>query len=44
MRICSISFEQLSSPSEVPYYKKKSAKYVDQVGPGESKIDEELVR
>ncbi|MGA2967952.1 MAG: dCTP deaminase [Candidatus Levyibacteriota bacterium] len=42
MRICSISFEQLSSPAEVPYYKKKSAKYLGQVGPGESKIDQEL--
>lgn len=42
MRICSVSFEQLSSPAEVPYYKKKSAKYVGQVGPGESKIDEEV--
>src|ERR1035437_324527 len=42
MRICSISFEQLSSPAEVPYHKKKSAKYVGQVGPGESKIDEEV--
>ncbi len=41
MRICSISFEQLSSPAEVPYYKKKSAKYLNQKGPGESKIDEE---
>ena len=41
MRICSVSFEQLSSPSEVPYFKKKSAKYVGQVGPGESKINEE---
>lgn len=41
MRICSISFEQLSSPAEMPYYKKKSAKYLNQVGPGESKIDEE---
>jgi dCTP deaminase len=41
MRICSISFEQLSSPAEVPYYKKKAAKYVGQIGPGESKIDEE---
>jgi dCTP deaminase len=41
MRICSISFEQLSSPAEVPYYKKKSAKYVGQVGPGESRINEE---
>jgi dCTP deaminase len=43
MRICSVSFEQLSSPSEVPYYKKKSAKYLEQVGPGESKIDEEIL-
>jgi dCTP deaminase len=42
MRICSISFEQLSSPAEIPYYKKKTAKYVGQVGPGESKIDEEV--
>ena len=42
MRICSISFEQLSSPADVPYYKKKTAKYVGQKGPGESKIREEL--
>jgi dCTP deaminase len=41
MRICSISFEQLSSPVEVPYYKKKTAKYLNQKGPGESKIDQE---
>lgn len=41
MRICSISFLQLSSPAEVPYYKKKSAKYVGQVGPDQSKIHEE---
>lgn len=27
MRICAMTFEQLSSPSEVPYNKKKSAKY-----------------
>lgn len=38
MRICSISFAELSSPAEVPYYKKKNAKYVGQLGPGESKI------
>ena len=42
MRICSISFEQLSSPADVPYYKKHNAKYVGQKGPGESKIREEL--
>src|SRR5664280_291927 len=37
MRICSLSFEQLSSPAQVPYYKKKAAKYLNQKGPGESK-------
>jgi dCTP deaminase len=42
MRICSISFEQLSSPADVPYYKKTEAKYINQKGPGESKIREEL--
>jgi len=41
MRICSLSFEQLSSPAEVPYYKKKAAKYLNQKGPSESKINEE---
>jgi len=41
MRICSISFEQLSSPAEIPYYMKKSAKYLNQKGPGESKITQE---
>ncbi len=41
MRICSISFEELTSPAEVPYYKKKNAKYVNQKGPGESKISAE---
>jgi len=41
MRICSISFNELSSPALVPYYKKKKAKYVGQKGPDESKIHEE---
>lgn len=41
MRICSLSFEQLSSPAEVPYSRKISAKYLNQKGPGESKIDQE---
>jgi len=41
IRICSISFEELSSPAEVPYYKKKGAKYVGQKGPGESKLGSE---
>lgn len=43
MRICSISFARLTSPAEVPYYKKKGAKYVGQREPGVSKIAEEQV-
>lgn len=42
MRICAISFEQLSSPAEVPYYKKKGAKYINQSGPTISKIHRDL--
>lgn len=41
MRICSITFEQLTSPAEVPYYKKKGAKYINQSSPIPSKITEE---
>ncbi|MCX8008874.1 MAG: dCTP deaminase [Patescibacteria group bacterium] len=41
MRICSLSFEQLTSSAEVPYYKKKSAKYIGQNAPLPSKIAEE---
>lgn len=43
MRICSISFEQLSTPAEVPYYKKKGAKYVGQKEPGISRIAQETL-
>lgn len=41
MRICSISFEELSSPASIPYYKKKSAKYAGQKTPETSKIAQE---
>ncbi len=41
MRICSVSFEELTSPAEVPYYKKKAAKYAGQKKPESSKIGEE---
>ncbi len=41
MRICSLSFEELSSPALVPYYKKKSAKYIGQKKPEASKIGQE---
>lgn len=43
MRICAMTFEELTSPAEVPYYKKTSAKYVGQRGPGESKIGKEEI-
>jgi dCTP deaminase len=38
MRICSLSFEELTSPAAVPYYKKKHAKYVGQKAPESSRI------
>ena len=41
MRICAMTFDQLSSPAEVPYTKKKSAKYAIQNGPQESRMHEE---
>lgn len=41
MRICSISFEELSSPALIPYYKKASAKYAGQKSPEASKIAQE---
>lgn len=41
MRICALTFEELSSPADVPYYKKKSAKYVGQQKPEASKISQE---
>lgn len=41
MRVCALTFEELSSPAEVPYYKKKSAKYVGQRSPVASKIAED---
>lgn len=41
MRICAMTFEQLSSAAEVPYGQKKLAKYRIQNGPEESKMHEE---
>lgn len=38
MRICSMTFEELSSPVLVPYTKKKAAKYVGQNAPLASRI------
>lgn len=44
MRICSMTFEELSSPATVPYSKKKSAKYANQKSPIVSKISEDALR
>ena len=41
MRICALTFEELSSPAEVPYSQKKSAKYIHQTAPLGSKIGED---
>ena len=41
MRICAMTFEELSSPAETPYASKKFAKYKFQKGPEESRIHEE---
>lgn len=41
MRICALSFEQLTSPSENPYYKRKNAKYLNQKGPDESRFNQD---
>lgn len=41
MRICAMTFEELSSPVDVPYVNKKAAKYVDQKGPDESRMHKE---
>lgn len=41
MRICAMTFEQLSSPAKTPYTSKKFAKYKFQNSPMESKIAEE---
>lgn len=41
MRICAMTFEELSSPAEIPYTKKISAKYKIQEGVQESRIHEE---
>jgi len=38
-RICQLIFEELSSPVETPYYKKKGAKYVGAKSPEESKLE-----
>lgn len=38
MRICALTFEPLSTPSDNPYWRKERAKYVDQSGPAASRV------
>jgi dCTP deaminase len=42
MRICAFTFEELSSPVEVPYRKKKNNKYSGQQSPLASKLTQEV--
>lgn len=44
MRICAMTFEQLSSPAENPYTTKESSKYKDQRSPSASRINKEFVQ
>ena len=44
MRICSFTFEQLSSPAEVPYRRKVGNKYAGQGKPRASALAEEVSR
>src|SRR5690348_7353667 len=44
MRICSFTFEQLSSPVSVPYYKKAGNKYAGQTQPLASRLTTEVVK
>lgn len=41
MRICALTFEELTSPAAVPYSQKKNAKYINQESPLASKIGSE---
>lgn len=41
IRICQLVFQELSSPSEIPYYRKEAAKYLGTRYPGESKINKD---
>ena len=43
MRICSFTFEQVSTPVSVPYRKKPGNKYAGQEGPLASRLDREAI-
>jgi len=39
IKICRLTFTQLTGPCEIPYNKRKKSKYSGQIGPDASKID-----
>lgn len=41
MRVCALTFEMLTTPADVPYNRKRSAKYLHQNSPLQSKISED---
>ncbi len=41
MRVCSLTFEPVSTPVDLPYWRKAQAKYADQQGPTPSRIAED---
>lgn len=41
MRICSFTFEELSSPAEVPYWRRAQSKYLNQTGPAPSRLGQD---
>jgi dCTP deaminase len=41
MRVCSVTFEPLSTPVDMPYWKKARAKYAEQEGPTPSRISDD---
>ncbi len=44
MRICSFTFEQLTTPVSMPYYKKAGNKYAGQMSPLASKLTSEVIK
>jgi dCTP deaminase len=44
MRICQLMFEPLSSPADVPYYKKPTAKYHSKKNVAETALSKEIMK
>lgn len=44
MRVCQIAFEKMDCAAEIPYHKKKSAKYNGQIDPEKSRLYMDLIK